>query len=423
MKIHTVTELNTYIAECLGDVFSDRAMEGEVSEFKLYPSGHWYFTLKDAGSSMSCTMWRSAAQKHKVPLRVGERVRLFGGVQGYAVKGSYSFNVLRFERSGEGDLAQRLEELRKRLGAEGLFDPDKKRPLPPFPTTVGIATARDSAALADMLRLIGDRYPVQIVLAPCRVQGEGAAVDIARAVRWLNQDPRVDVIIVGRGGGSAEDLFAFNEEVAVRAVAASRVPIISAVGHESDQCLCDLAADLRAPTPSAAAKAVVPDAHDIQRGLDVAEDRLIEAIQRHLRRNRERLRAVRLVHPQQRLQTARAACTSLSSRLNTAVIRFPQAAQARLSGVAGRLAPAAAQVRERRRQQLARAESGLEALSPLRVLDRGYAIVQHEGAVVRNAADLRAADVIGVRFARGTLTARVERLATNDGSGANDADG
>lgn len=417
MKAHTVSELNGFIAECLTDLFANRLLEGEVSEFKI-SNGHWFFTLKDPGSKISCKLWASTAARYPVPLRVGERVRLFGSVKAWVGGGTYSFEAVRVERAGEGDLAARLEELRRRLAAEGLFAAEKKRPLPRFPRTVGIATGKDSAALADMLRILGDRYPAQVVLATCRVQGEGAAADIARAVRWLNSDPRVDVIIVGRGGGSAEDLFAFNEEAAVRAVATSRVPIVSAVGHESDQCLCDLAADLRAPTPSAAAKAVVPDAEDLARGLDVTRDRLDEAMARAVRRHRERLRALRLVHPQQRLERVRREHAALATRLHAAAQRIPRALAGRLEVAEQRLGPAAARVRERRAQQLARAEAGLGALSPLRVLDRGYAIVQTDGGVVRDAAQLAPERRVTLRFAKGRALARVETVEE-----AGDADG
>ena len=435
MTVHTVTELNTYIAECLADVFGDRVVEGEVSEFKPYPSGHWYFTLKDATSSLKCVMWKSAVARTKATFRVGDKLRLFGGVSGYAVNGTYQFNTQRFERSGEGNLAQRLEELRARLGAEGLFDPSKKRPLPPFPRTVGIATAQNSAALADMLRVIGDRFPVDIVVAPCRVQGEGAAADIARAVRWLNAHPAVDVIIVGRGGGSAEDLFAFNEEVAVRAVAASRAPIISAVGHESDQCLCDLAADLRAPTPSAAAKAVVPDAQDLERGLDVAQDRLDDAVSRLSSRARERVGALRLVHPRERLARGRREYESLEKRLHLAITRWPRnrervtalharlgptgakvrASRDRLAALSARLAPAELRLRTVRADRVAALDARLQALSPLRVLDRGYALVLREGAVVHDAGQLAPEDAVTLRFARGSAVARVESVRNNPG--------
>jgi exodeoxyribonuclease VII large subunit len=430
MTVHTVTELNTYIAECLADVFGDRVVEGEVSEFKPYPSGHWYFTLKDATSSLKCVMWKSAVARTKSTFRVGDKLRLFGGVTGYAVNGTYQFNTQRFERSGEGNLAQRLEELRARLGAEGLFDPTKKRSLPRFPRTIGIATAQNSAALADMLRVIGDRFPVNIVIAPCRVQGEGSAADIARAVRWLNADPAVDVIIVGRGGGSAEDLFAFNEEVAVRAVAGSRAPIISAVGHESDQCLCDLAADLRAPTPSAAAKAIVPDAQDIGRGLDVTLDRLDAAVTRMITRRREQVNAVRLLHPRERLARGRREVEALERRLHLAAARWRKSRERvtalhtrlgptggrirvsrdRLGALQARLAPAVSRYRSARADRVTALDARLQALSPLRVLDRGYALVLQAGSVVRDAASLSPQDLVTVRFAKGAATARIEMV-------------
>ncbi|MSP55922.1 MAG: exodeoxyribonuclease VII large subunit [Myxococcales bacterium] len=409
--VHSVTELNRYIAAAFVDCFSARVVEGEVSAFNAHSSGHWYFKLKDDRSCLDCTMWKSDAHRQKGPLRVGEKVRLFGDVRVYESRGTYSFQAQRIERAGEGTLAQRLEALRERLSAEGLFDPAKRRVLPRYPRAVGLATAADGAAIGDMVRIIRDRAPhVQIVLAPCRVQGDGAAADVARAIRWLNSSPMVDVIIAGRGGGSAEDLFAFNEEVLVRAVAASRVPIVSAVGHEKDQCLCDLAADERAPTPTAAAEMVVPDAHDLARDLDATQDRLDKLIAQAVRRHREKVNALRLLHPSDRLARTRRDCDSLLVRLDGAVRRLTRAQATRLGGVEVRVEPAAARGFSVRRERLHRAETALAALSPVAVLDRGYAIVHDEskGEVVRDASHLSPGALVGLRFARGAVRAKVE---------------
>jgi exodeoxyribonuclease VII large subunit len=283
---------------------------------------------------------------------------------------------------------RRLEELKARLAEEGLFAPERKRPIPAFPTAIGIATSPTGAALQDLLRVIGQRFPgVTIYLAACRVQGEGAAGEIARAVDLLNAHGKSSVLVIGRGGGSAEDLWCFNEEVVVRAIARSAIPTVSAVGHEVDVTLADLAADVRAATPSHAAEIVTPVRDELLAYVDALGERLRIAAGRRVTAARDRLRRVRLVHPRQRVERGRIRLDELDDRVRVAVARV---------------------IAERRRRA-AQAARHLDALSPLAVLSRGYAIADHDGRVLHDAADVSVGDRVRVRLARGALVAEVLR--------------
>jgi exodeoxyribonuclease VII large subunit len=361
-----VGEINSLLREAFTDIW----VEGEVSGFKPAASGHWYFSLKDPESEavISCAMFRGDNSRVRKPPREGEKVLVHGSVDVYAPRGTFSLKIRRLELTGAGELARRLEELRARLAQEGLFDPSRKRELPAYPRAIGVATSPTGAALQDILRVLGQRWPgLPVYLAPCRVQGDGAAAEIAAAVRLLNQDGRADVLLIGRGGGSAEDLFCFNEEVVVRAIAESRIPTVSCVGHEVDVTLSDFAADWRAATPS----------HAVERAT-----RLRGAMERRVRLARERLVRVRLQHPRQKIERGRQRADELDERLRAAIAR----------GL------------KRRRERTDAATRHLDALSPLRVLDRGYALVQREGLAVTDAATLRPGDVVDARFAKGRAT-------------------
>jgi exodeoxyribonuclease VII large subunit len=381
----SVGELVGEINDLLRSEFTDIHVEGEVSGFKPAASGHWYFSLKDpeGDAVISCAMFRGDNSRVKKAPREGEKVLVFGSVDVYAPRGTFSLKVRRLELTGAGELARRLEELRQRLADEGLFDPAKKRPLPAYPRVIGVATSPTGAALQDILRVLGQRWPgLPVVLAGCKVQGEGAAEEVAAAVRRLNDDGRADVILVGRGGGSAEDLFCFNEEVVVRAIAGSRIPTVSCVGHEIDVTLSDFAADWRAATPSHAAERVVPVRAEVAAWVDERAERLRAAMERRVRVLRDRLARVRLQHPRQRIERGRQRADELDERLRAAVARGLQ----------------------RRRDRAVAAGRHLDALSPLRVLDRGYALVQREGEAVTDAAALRVGDVLDARFAKGRAT-------------------
>lgn len=389
---YQVGELVAEIGDLLGEAYGDIWVEGEVSGFKVAARGHWYFSLKDPETDavIACAMFARENASVRKPPRDGEKVLVRGGVDVYAPRGSFSLIVRRMELTGAGELARRLEELRQKLAAEGLFDPAKKRPLPAYPRAVGIATSPTGAALQDILRVMGQRWPgMPVYLAPCRVQGEGAAEEIAAAVDLLNEHGKADVLLVGRGGGSAEDLFCFNEEVVVRAVARSRIPIVSCVGHEVDTTLADFAADLRAATPSHAAEKVVPVRSELQRWVADRDTRLTAAMQRRVRMLRERLTRVRLQHPRQRIERARLRADELDERIRLAIAR----------------------ILARKRDRSSAAARHLDALSPLRVLDRGYALVQRDGLAVTDAAALKAGDQVEARFAKGRATLTVKRTS------------
>ncbi len=389
---YTVAGLVGEINDVLSGEFDDVWVEGEIGGFKVAASGHWYFSLKDQEDDavLNCAMFAGANRSVRKRPKDGDVVLLRGGIDVYAPRGSFSLKVRRLEYTGAGELARRLEELRQKLAAEGLFDPAKKRPLPQYPRAIGVVTSPTGAALHDILRVMQGRWPgLPVYLAPCRVQGDGAAQEIAAAVKLLNDHAKVDVILVGRGGGSAEDLFCFNEEIVVRAVAASRIPTVSCVGHEVDITLCDFAADVRAATPSNAAEIVTPERDALSVWVDERHERLVTAMQRRVRVLRDRLARVRLQHPRQRIERYRQRQVELGDRLRNAMARR----------------------QERRRERLAALTRQLDALSPLKVLDRGYAIALHDGHAVTDAKTLKAGDELDLRFSKGRAAVVVKRSA------------
>lgn len=386
MERFTVSELTGEIAALLGGSFGDVEVEGEVSGFKAHGSGHWYFSLKDGDAVLNCAMFRGHNARVRRAPRDGDRILVRGGVDVYPPRGSYSLVVRQMSAVGAGDLLRRLEELKARLAAEGLFDPARKRPLPPVPRAIGVVTSPTGAAFQDILRVVRQRFPTMpVYLAPCRVQGDGAAAEIVRAIALLNAHGKSDVIIAGRGGGSVEDLWCFNEEVVVRAVAASRIPVVSAVGHEVDVSLTDFAADVRAATPSHAAELVTPVRDELLAFIGGMDDRLRLAMKRRVSVQRDRLQRVRLLHPRQRVERGRMRLDELEERLRDASRRLLVV----------------------RRAQLAGAARHLEVLSPLSVLVRGYSIVTRGGVATTNAASLTMGDTLDVRLARGSVTATV----------------
>ena len=372
-KVYTVAAFNRRLAHYLGRVHGVW-VEGEISELRRNPGwANVFLTLKDAatGACLSVTMQRPRFDAITPPLSEGERVQANGRLQLYEARGELSFRVTTIERVGTGDHAAALERLRGRLAEEGLFAPERKRPLPRFPRGVGLLTGVDAAARGDVVAGITTRYPaVRLVVAETRVQGPGAPTAIVAALSRLAACHGVDVVILARGGGSFEDLLPFSDERVVRAVAACSVPIVSAVGHEQDEPLCDLAADVRAPTPTAAARLVVPDLDELRASLGRARQRLDAGIARVLEQDRVRLERSR-----------------------------------------GRLRVALPLLLERRRVALDRSAVRLQALSPHATLARGYAIVRTRGTVLREAAAVAAGERIDVELARGALGARVEEVA------------
>jgi len=435
-RILSVTELTTLIRTALDAEFGALWVAGEISNVRRPPSGHLYFTVRDERSQLSAIMFHQAAKLLPFELSDGIEVVLRARLGLYAPRGDLQLYVEAVEPKGVGALQLAFEQLKARLAAEGLFAPERKRPLPFLPRRVGVVTALGGAAIHDILVTLERRHPgVDVRIAPVRVQGIGAAREIAQAISDLVAFGGVDVIIVGRGGGSIEDLWAFNEEVVARAIAASAVPVVSAVGHEIDFTIADFVADVRAPTPTAAAQVVVPDRAELEARLGACVEALRLALRHAADRGRVAVRELRrrLGDPCRQVQEERLRIDHLwwrstramaerkrgaGARLERRALYLEQLApgrrleqlRERLKGDHARLARGVGTAIERHRGLLAPRAARLETLSPLAVLERGYALVWREpdGALVRDAERLTPGDRLGLRFARGTAWARVE---------------
>jgi len=416
----TVSALTARLRETLEERFPAVWVEGEISNFRFHGSGHAYFTLKDEAAQLRAVLFRTRLRRIRFEPADGQHVLAFGSLDVYAQRGEYQMVVEMLEPRGLGALQLAFEQLKRRLAAEGLFDAGRKRPLPRFPRKIGIATSPSGAALRDILRVIGRRFAgLHIVVAPCRVQGEGAADEIVRALHDLNALGDVDVIIAGRGGGSLEDLWAFNEESVARAIAGSKAPVISAVGHEVDVTIADLAADVRAATPSQAAELVVRekqallDALDsLRRRLDRAAARPLHDLARRVDDLATRLRlgaAVARRRAAHRVEVAAARLRSASPFVRLATGRH------RLERLHGRLDAATSRRLEASRHRLGAALARLESLSPLGVLSRGYSLARtRDGTIVRRAGQVRPGDVVDVLLHEGSVECRVERTREQD---------
>jgi len=430
----TVTQLTLLLRETLATEFTDVLVAGEISNLRPAGSGHLYFTLKDDSSHLRCVMFRSAVQVLVFTPADGQRVVVRGQITLYPARGDLQLVVDRLEPLGRGALQLAFEQLKERLAAEGLFDETRKRPLPFFPRHVGIATALGGAALHDILVILRSRCPaLHVVVRPVRVQGAGAADDIVRALDDLNAYPALEVLIVGRGGGSLEDLWPFNEERVGRAIVASRLPVIAAVGHEVDFTIACLVADRRAPTPTAAAEMVVPRVVDLEARVARCAGALGEALAR--RRDAERRRVAALAG---RVRDPRRYVRDLDDRAASLETRLVRALRGRVDGAARtvetaahrlqlqhpvtRLARVAEAVEDGRRRLeravaavvrdgracVARGARSLDDLSPLAVLQRGYSLTRRpDGSVVRDAGTLRDGDDVDLTFAVGAARARI----------------
>lgn len=389
--ILTISELTGQIKKLLEGAFSDVWVEGEVSNLRAPQSGHVYFTLKDEQSQINAVLFRSAQRFLKFTLTHGMQVICRGRVSVYEPRGDYQLVVEYIEPKGVGALQQAFEELKARLSKEGLFDAAHKKPLPLLPARIGIITSPTGAAIRDILRVIRRRHPrMHILLYPVTVQGTSAAPEIIEALEYFNSGKSVDVIILGRGGGSLEDLWAFNEEAVARAIYASGIPVISAVGHETDYTISDFVADLRAPTPSAAAEMVVETEEGFREAIATLELRLIRALRRQIDLLRAGLREKSrlLIDPRRRLE-------QLSQRLDELL---------------GRLTFGFSHIIERERARLARLTAGLEHLNPLGILSRGYSITKTlpDGRILKSAADAVPGERISTRLHEGEVISRVE---------------
>jgi len=390
----TVSQLTGHIRRLFEDdpVLDDVWVEGEVSNFSRASSGHCYFTLKDAGAQVPCVMWRNVADAQDYFPAGGDLVLAHGNVSVYEAGGRYQLYVDRVQPAGVGNLYLEFERLKAQLEAEGLFDPQRKRPLPPLPHRIGVVTSPTAAALRDILNVLGRRYPLaEVLLSPTQVQGEAAPPQIV-AIEALNECEDVDVIVIARGGGSLEDLWAFNDERVARAVAASRIPTVCGVGHETDFSLADFAADVRAPTPSAAAELVAPDRAELRAYVAGLSAALVAALQGEIEERRWRLaeqaRALKHLSPQAQLAQARQRVDDLLAHAEAAICHNLALSRERLIGLRRRLASA----------------------SPLGTLERGYAIVRRQatGEVVQSTGQVAPGDALDVRVADGEFEAEVK---------------
>jgi exodeoxyribonuclease VII large subunit len=393
-QVLTVSQWTARFKAVVEQQFPSVWVAGEISNFSRPQSGHCYFTLKDDKAQLRAVIWRGTASRLKFDLHDGLEVVCRGRLDVYPPRGSYQLVIEQLQPQGIGALELALRKLRTKLEAEGLFDPARKRTMPPFPRRIGVVTSPTGAAIGDFLRVLERRWQgVEVLILPVRVQGTAAAGEIAAGIEQAGRiEPPLDVLVVGRGGGSLEDLWAFNEEPVVRAIAASRIPVISAVGHEIDVTLADLAADVRALTPSEAAERVVPSAEDVTAIVRNLQMRLLGSLSTRTTALRSRLDALAsrpaLCRPLERVHLLGRQADELAGRINTAMRTGLSRRQAAIDSVAGKL----------------------EALSPLAVLQRGYSLTQDEanGAVIHDAQALQIGQRLRTRLARGEVVSVVE---------------
>ena len=392
-NVLSIAQLNEYIQRKLDNdsLLNQIAVRGEISNYKLYPSGHHYFTLKDESAALKCVMFKGNASRLRFRPENGMKVIAMGKISVYPRDGAYQLYCTAMAMDGVGDLYAAFEQLKQRLAQQGLFDPAHKKPIPKLPGTIGIVTSSAGAAVHDMLRILRKRYPLtKVILLPVRVQGAEAPGEIAAAIRYANAWQLADVLIVGRGGGSIEDLWAFNDERVAWAIYESEIPVISAVGHEPDVTISDFVADLRAATPSNAAELAVPDQGVILQTLDSMENAIASSLNRQLKTARQQLNIL-----------------SASNALRSPDAYLKQKEKA-LELLTNRLA--AAQIRNvaQTRQRYISLVSKLDAMSPLKVLMRGYAMAETEsGTLVRSIQQVDPGDRIDISLSDGKLTATV----------------
>ena len=437
-EVYSVGELTAKIKGTLDEEYSDVRVSGEISGAKHSPRGHWYFTLKDKRAEIACVCFRGRAQYLRTKPADGLAVVARGNVSVYERQGKYQLYVASLEPQGVGALQREFERLKARLGAEGLFDPERKRELPFMPRRIGLVTSSAGAAIADMLTVLKRRFPgLSVRLFPVSVQGAGAGEEIAEGLRFFSEQPWAEIVIVGRGGGSLEDLWAFNEEVVARAIAASEIPVVSAVGHETDFTIADFVADRRAPTPSAAAELIVPEAREILQSYRDFELRSAKAMSLRLERLKTRVlttnldRAARIVEStvggsvqaldiaaehlrdriRGRLERRRTAFDRAERGLAQLDLRVRLARQGQRVGEAWqRIVPAIRRALDRRSSRLQALSRSLSGLSPVAILERGYAIARTaDGTAVREHNQVAVGDALDVKLHRGSLDVRVEK--------------
>ena len=399
--IFAVSEVNGLIKDLIDGTpqLSGLYIRGELSNYKIYPSGHHYFTLKDGQSALRCVMFKSSAVKLRFRPENGMQAVVFGRISVFPRDGAYQLYCTQLSPDGVGDLYVALEQLKQKLQQEGLFDPAHKKPLPLYPQRIAIVTSGAGAAVHDMIRILRRRYPIaKVLLLPVRVQGAEAPPEIVGAIRYANRWKLGDVLITGRGGGSMEDLWAFNDERVARAIYASEIPVISAVGHEPDVTISDYVADRRASTPSNAAEIAVPDMAELLRYLRGADNAMAQSVLHRLEREERRLKMLS------------------EKRALTDPMAFVQDRRLQLDYLQDKMTAAARTHWDREARRFAGAVAKLDALSPLKVLGRGYAVARTEdGGILRSSDQVQPGDRIRLRLAQGSLGCRVEEKEDNHG--------
>lgn len=398
-QVLSITQINEYIRSMMDSdaLLAGLAVRGEISNYKMYPSGHHYFTLKDDGGALKCVMFKGNAMRLKFRPENGMKVVAMGKISVYPRDGAYQLYCSSLVLDGIGDLYAAFEQLKAKLSSQGLFDPVHKKPLPKYPGVIGIITSSAGAAVHDMLRILRKRYPLaQVRLLPVRVQGAEAPGEIAAAIDYANHFRLADLLIVGRGGGSIEDLWAFNDERVAYAIYESQIPVISAVGHEPDVTIADFVADLRAATPSNAAELAVPDQDALRQNLDNMSAMMGNLLGRQIKNARRQLRILAqsssLTSPDQYIQQRRKTLELLKGRIFTAQTR----------------------VIHGHKQHFIAATAKLDAMSPLKVLTRGYAMAQNEdNTVVRSVKQTKTGDMLYVSVSDGVLTTTVTDIKEN----------
>lgn len=400
-------------------LLSGLLVRGELSNYKMYPSGHHYFTLKDGEGALRCVMFRSDAQSLRFRPQNGMQVIAAGRVTVFPRDGQYQLYCARLTPEGVGDLALAFQQMKEKLFQEGLFDPAHKKDIPVFPQKIALITSPAGAAVRDMIRILGARWPLsEVRVIPVRVQGAEAPQEIAAAIQWANLHCAADLLITGRGGGSMEDLWAFNEEVVARAIYASEIPVISAVGHEPDVTIADFAADLRASTPSNAAELAVPDQNEIYMSLLGDRERLEGAAAVKLARYRQTLDRLAnsrpMTEPAAYFREKRLLLDYQSSRLAHGLRQSVSQQRERLGKLSAALPNSGNRTVTKRRERLNAIAASLDAMSPLKVLSRGYSIVQRaDGKAVVSAGDVEPGDKLKLTLSNGSLDCRV--LKRNEG--------
>ena len=425
VQLFTPSQVNQYIKGFMDRdrLLSGLLVRGELSNYKMYPSGHHYFSLKDGEGSLRCVMFRGDAVSLRFRPQNGMQVVAAGRITVFPRDGQYQLYCSRLIPEGVGDLHLAFEQLKEKLYREGLFSPERKRPIPRFPDTIALITSPAGAAVRDLLRILRARWPMaRVKILPVRVQGEGAAREIAAAIRWACAHRTADLIITGRGGGSMEDLWAFNEEIVARAIYDSDIPVISAVGHEPDVTIADFAADLRAATPSNAAELAVPDQNEVYASLLGAGQRLEQAVRQRLLRERqglERLAQSRVMtEPQVYFQDKSLVLDHLSQRLGSSMVSRLFQLRVRSAALDKDLRRGLEKCLSGKQERFARLAAALDAMSPLKVLGRGYSIAQKgDGGVISSVRSVQSGERFSLRLSDGSLTCRVEGTEEENSKG------